>query len=64
MVNLRLDPMEGTGMSGSLQWARWMKYAFWRFVFVLDVVTSLPRRFPPMQEPASFNLDAIKGQIE
>lgn len=67
MVNLRLDPMERTGMSGSLQFADWMKYAFWRFVFVQDVVGEFAKsfiEFPPMQKPASFNLDAIKGQVE
>jgi arylsulfatase A-like enzyme len=67
MVNLRLDPMERTGMSGSMEYADWMKYAFWHFVFVQDVVGEFAKtfiEFPQMQKPATFNLDAIKGQVE
>ena len=36
---------------------------FWRFVLVQQRVTGLAMtaiKYPPMQDPASFNLDAIK----
>jgi arylsulfatase len=40
---------------------------FWRFVLVQQYVAKLAEtaiNYPPMQDPASFNLDAIKKQIE
>ena len=42
---------------------------FWRFVFVQDKVATLARTaiaiaFPPMQQPASLNLQAVKEYIE
>ena len=40
---------------------------FWRFVFVQERVGKLARTaidYPPMQDPASFNLEAIKKQVE
>ena len=40
---------------------------FWRFVFVQQEVAELAKTaidFPPMQEGASFNLEAVKAQIE
>jgi len=40
---------------------------FWRFVFVQQRVAKLAETaitYPPMQDPASFNLDAIKKKIE
>jgi arylsulfatase len=40
---------------------------FWRFVSVQEEVTKLARTaidYPPMQDPASFNLDAVKQQID
>ncbi|HWG44404.1 MAG TPA: arylsulfatase [Gemmataceae bacterium] len=40
---------------------------FWRFVFVQEKVKDLALTavdYPPMQDPASFNLDAVKKQIE
>ncbi len=40
---------------------------FWRFVMVQKAVFDLAQtavEFPPMQEPASFNLDAVKKQIQ
>ena len=45
----------------------WFKYEFWRFVFVQQQVEKLAMtaiEFPPMQKGASFNLDAVKTQIE
>jgi arylsulfatase A-like enzyme len=72
LTNLRLDPYERTGMyngrdNGSLNYASWFTYEFWRFVFVQQVVAKLAQtavEFPPMQPGASFNLDAIKAQIQ
>jgi hypothetical protein len=40
---------------------------FWRFVMVQEYVGKLAQtaiEYPPMQDPASFNLDAIKKKIE
>jgi arylsulfatase len=40
---------------------------FWRFVLVQERVGALAKtavEYPPMQDPASFNLDAIKKKIE
>ena len=52
---------------GSEEYFQWFKYEFWRFVFVQQEVEKLARtaiEFPPMQRGASFNLDAVKAQIE
>ena len=38
---------------------------FWRFVLVQQTVAELAQTaidYPPMQDPASFNLDAVKKQ--
>lgn len=67
LTNLRLDPMERTGIAGSLANIDWMKYTFWRFVFVQDVMAKFAEsfiEFPPMQKAASFNLDSIKAQMQ
>jgi len=72
LVNLRLDPLERTGMyngkdNGSIAYYNWFAYQFWRFVFVQQVVGKLAQsaiEFPPMQKGASFNLEAVKAQIE
>ena len=40
---------------------------FWRFVLVQQTVGELAKTaidYPPMQAPASFNLDAVKAQVE
>ena len=40
---------------------------FWRFVLVQQAVGKLALTgvdYPPMQDPASFNLDAVKKQID
>ena len=40
---------------------------FWRFVLVQQYVEKLALTavdYPPMQDPASFNLDAVKKKIE
>ena len=73
LINLRLDPFERTGWAdsgakeGSTEYFEWFKYEFWRFVFVQQEVAKLAQtaiEFPPMQKGASFNLDAVKAQIE
>jgi arylsulfatase len=66
LVNLRLDPFERTGLGQSLEQAEWWKYEFWRFVFVQEVIAKFAEtfiEFPPIQPPASFNLDAIKERV-
>jgi arylsulfatase A-like enzyme len=72
LSNLRLDPYERTGMfngkdNGSINYYNWFAYEFWRFVLVQQVVGKLAQTaldFPPMQAGASFNLEAVKAQIE
>jgi arylsulfatase len=71
LTNLRLDPFERTnlpsGDKGSLGFYNWYVYEFWRFVFVQQEVAALAQtalEFPPMQKGASFNLEAIKQQID
>jgi arylsulfatase len=66
LTNVRLDPFERTGMGQSLEQVQWFKYEFWRFVFVQEVVAKFAQSFidfPPIQKPATFNLDAIKEQV-
>jgi arylsulfatase len=71
LTNLRLDPFERTGMpsgdKGSLAFYNWFAYEFWRFVFVQQEVAKVAQtaiEFPPMQKGASFNLEAVKQQID
>ncbi|NEU94645.1 arylsulfatase [Bradyrhizobium uaiense] len=73
ITNLRLDPFERTGWpdngtkSGAQEYFGWFQYEFWRFVFIQQKVEELAKtaiEFPPMQKGASFNLDAVKAQIE
>jgi arylsulfatase A-like enzyme len=71
LVNLRLDPFERTGMpdgkGGSLAFYNWFVNEFWRFVFVQQEVGKAAQtfiEFPPMQRGASFNMAAVKAQIE
>ena len=75
MVNIRQDPFErtpmvrgetfNTGAGGYINgfYAR----EFWRFVMVQEYVGKLAATaidYPPMQDPATFNLDAIKAKIQ
>jgi arylsulfatase A-like enzyme len=75
MVNIRQDPFERTPSIGAQTlndlgggylndfYAR----EFWRFVSVQDEVKKLALTaidYPPMQDPASFNLEAVKKQVE
>ena len=67
LVNLRLDPFERTGLSGSLAFYNWFAYEFWRFVFVNQEVAKYAQTFieyPPMQAGASFNLENLKKELE
>jgi arylsulfatase A-like enzyme len=75
IVNLRQDPFERTpdlrGESLNNSGGGYMNdfYAreFWRFVLVQQQVAALAStavEFPPMQAPASFNLDAVKREID
>jgi arylsulfatase len=75
MVNLRQDPFERTpsirGENLNNLGGGYMNdfYAreFWRFVQVQQKVAELAQtaiEFPPMQSPASFNLQAVKAKID
>ncbi len=74
-MDLRQDPFERTpsirGESMNEMGGGYMNefYAreFWRFVVVQKAVFQLAETavdYPPMQAPASFNLAAVKAQIE
>jgi arylsulfatase len=75
IVNIRQDPFERTpslrGESLNDMGGGYMNdfYAreFWRFVRVQEAVADLAKTaldFPPMQAPASFNLEAVKAKID
>jgi arylsulfatase A-like enzyme len=75
MVNLRQDPFERTpsigGQSLNDQGGGYMNdfmaREFWRFVLVQQSVAKLAETaidYPPMQDPASFNLAAVKQKID
>ncbi|WP_425374130.1 arylsulfatase [Microvirga calopogonii] len=75
MVNIRQDPFERTPSIGRQSLndlgGGYMNdfYAreFWRFVSVQQEVAKLAATaidYPPMQDPASFNLEAVKRQVE
>ena len=75
LVNLRQDPFERTpntrGQSpnnGAFGYGQdFFAREFWRFVMVQQYVAKLAETaidYPPMQDPASFNLDAVKKKIE
>jgi len=75
MVNLRQDPFERTpstrGQSLNDMGGGYMNdffaREFWRFVMVQQYVAKLAQtaiNYPPMQAPASFNLEAIQKEIQ
>jgi arylsulfatase A-like enzyme len=71
LTNVRLDPFERmnlpNGANGSLAFYNWFAYEFWRFQFVQKEIGKLAQtaiEYPPMQKGASFNLEAVKAQIE
>ena len=55
------------GKSGSIAFYNWFAFEFWRFVFVQQEVARAAQtliEFPPMQKGASFNMEAVKEQIQ
>jgi len=75
MVNIRQDPFERTPNLRGESWNasapgytnEFMAREFWRFVLVQQYVAKLAMTaidYPPMQDPASFNLDEVKKKIE
>ena len=75
IVNLRQDPFErtpsldsiGTNNMGGGYMNDFYAREFWRFVVVQREVGKLAMTaidYPPMQDPASFNLEALKKKIE
>jgi arylsulfatase A-like enzyme len=75
IVNLRQDPFERTpsvrgettNEMGGGYMNDFMGREFWRFVLVQQKVAALAQTaidYPPMQAPASFNLQAVKDKID
>ena len=75
LTNLRQDPFERTwsirGESLNHSAGGYMNdffaREFWRFVLVQQAVAQLALTavdYPPMQDPASFNLDAVKKKVQ
>jgi arylsulfatase len=71
LSNLRMDPYERMqfqkGTNGSFAYYNFFVHEFWRFVFLQQKVAEYAQTFvdyPPMQRGASFNLEAVKTEIE
>jgi arylsulfatase len=72
LSNLRLDPYErmlfAKGNNGSMGYGMdFYAHEFWRFVFLQREVGEYAQTFidfPPMQKGASFNLEAVKAEID
>jgi len=75
ITNIRQDPFERTStlrgetpLNGAFGYGNeFYAREFWRFVMVQKVVGQLAMTaidYPPMQDPASFNLEALKKKIE
>jgi arylsulfatase len=75
MVNIRQDPFERTpsirgeslNNSAGGYMNDFMAREFWRFVMVQQKVAELAQtaiEFPPMQHPATFNLESVKQQVD
>jgi arylsulfatase A-like enzyme len=67
LVNLRLDPFERTGLNQSLFAKDWWGTEFWRFVFLQQEMGREAQtflEFPPMQKGGSFNLAAVKEELD
>ncbi len=75
IVNLRQDPFERTpsirgenlNHLGGGYMNDFFAREFWRFVLVQQEVANLAQTavdYPPMQAPASFNLEAVKRQVD
>jgi arylsulfatase len=69
IYNLRLDPFERMGFDPNESFMSFEHYYgqnFWRLVFLQQEVAKLAKtaiEYPPMQESASFNLDAVMKQV-
>jgi arylsulfatase len=74
-INIRQDPFERTpsiqrqslndGAAGYFN--DFMGRQLWRFVYVQRKIAELAQtaiEYPPMQSPASFNLEAVKREID
>jgi arylsulfatase A-like enzyme len=75
LINIRQDPFERTPMllgetSATGAWGYGNEFfarEAWRFVAVQETAMKLALtavEFPPMQDPASFNLSAVKAQVD
>ena len=75
MVNIRQDPFERTPFirgestnTGAFGYGNdFYAREFWRFVQVQQFVEKLALTavdYPPMQDPASFNLESVKKKVE
>jgi arylsulfatase len=75
IVNIRQDPFERTpalrgetlNNLGGGYINDFMAREFWRFVMVQEYVGKLAEtaiEFPPMQAPATFNLEAVKAKVQ
>jgi arylsulfatase len=75
LTNIRQDPFERfpmisgeTALTGAFGYGNdFFAREFWRFVLVQQKVAQLAKTaidYPPMQDPASFNLEAVKKQID
>jgi len=75
ITNIRQDPFERTSMlrgestnTGAFGYGNdFYAREFWRFVVVQKVIAKAAASaidYPPMQDPASFNLEAVKRQIQ
>ena len=72
IYNIRQDPFERTpilniGEGAPAYMNDFYAREFWRFVFVQDMVQKLAETaidFPPMQDPATFNLSEVKKKVE
>jgi arylsulfatase len=75
LTNLRQDPFERypmiageSALTGAFGYGNdFFAREFWRFVMVQEKVAALAKTaidYPPMQDPASFNLEAVKKKID
>jgi arylsulfatase A-like enzyme len=67
LFNLRLDPFERCWFNNCPpEMMEVYGHEFWRFVYVQQQVAQMGEtfvQFPPMQKPASFNLENVRDQI-
>jgi arylsulfatase len=70
IYNLRLDPFERMGFGPNesfMSFEHFYGRNFWRLVYMQQEVAKLAKStlaYPPMQGGASFNLEAVKKQVE